>query len=456
MAKRDAALTNIPAEKAVLGALLRAGSPHAFFQVADMLKADMFSVPLHQLVFGAIRDICEEGKKPSRTLLVSRLPEEDESGQSVATFLAVLMKDADEVESALDFAPDVADMAARRRMIRIAEDLAKRARSFDENSTDIAAEAEAAVHEVVSSAAPRRPRRLSDVVSTVMRQARQAREADILPGFTTGLPSLDEILGLIRGDDMGVILGSQGDGKSSLATQIGMHVAMSRPVLMFQLEMSDEAIATRELAAQAKISASEIEEGAMDVWQREQLLEAEQKLQQSEFYIYDEGEMTIRQMKAQALSMKRSQGLGMMIIDQLDKVKSDNKHRDKFERFSEVTRDVKNLAKSLRIPIILLAQRTRGAQRRDDPTPFINDADAPSIERDADWILAPWREENWLRQNRPNEKAGGDALEKWEQRLYRAKDVAKVICLKRRRGEAFEQRTFKWDGALTRFRELDQ
>ncbi len=69
MAKRDTALTNIAAEKAVLGALLRAGSPMPFFQVADMLKADMFSVPLHQLVYGAIRDICEGGKKPSRTLL---------------------------------------------------------------------------------------------------------------------------------------------------------------------------------------------------------------------------------------------------------------------------------------------------------------------------------------------------------------------------------------------------
>lgn len=453
MAKREAALTNIAAEKAVLGAVLR--SEHAYWQVADLLTSAMFSSQVHQQIFGVVRDICEEGRKVSRTLIVSRLPEEDETGQSIPTYIAVLMKDADEVESPLDFAPDIAEMAARRRMVKMGEDLIKQARSFDHNPSDVAAETEAALHDVVHSAAPRRPRRLSTVVSGVIRQAKDARENDVLPGFTTGLPSLDEILGLIRPGDLGVILGSQGDGKSSLAAQIGMHVSMSQPVLMFQMEMTDEDVGARELAAQAGITVGDIQEGALDIWQREKVLEAEQALNKSEFYVYDEAKQTVRQIKAHALSLKRTKGLGMVIIDQLDKIKSETRHRDRFERLAEVTSEVKDLAKFLRLPVILLAQRTRGSQKRDDPKPLINDADAPSIERDADWVIAPWRETNWLLQNPPDFRAGGDKKEEWEFRLARSKKEAKIICLKRRRGEAFEYRQFTWDGALTRFRELD-
>ncbi len=101
---------------------------------------------------------------------------------------------------------------------------------------------------------------------------------------------------------MGVIFGSQGDGKTSLATQIGMHVAISRRCLMFQHEMSDEAIATRSWQRRPRSPHRRSRRARWIFLQREQLLEAEERLKASEFFIYDEGEMTIRQMKAQALA----------------------------------------------------------------------------------------------------------------------------------------------------------
>ncbi|WP_029002750.1 replicative DNA helicase [Azorhizobium doebereinerae] len=451
MAKRESTLVNIPAEKAVIGAVLRSES--AYWQVADLLRADQFYQPIHQQIYGVVRDICEEGKKLSHPLVVSRLPEEDEEGNSLASYLAVLLKNADEVGSPLDFAGDVADMAARRTLVQIADWMSKQARSFDKSPTDIAAEAESGLNDVMHAAAPRRPRRLNDIVHNVLTASNSARDGGSLPGFGTGLLSVDEILGRILPGDLGFILGSQGDGKSALASQIGVHASLSRPVLMFQFEMTDEVQAAREISAASGISVGDLQEGAFDFAQRDSLVVAEQNLKAHDFYIYDQPKQTIRQIRAHCLAMKRTSGLGMVIIDQLDKIKPQGRHKDRFEKMAELTGDLKDLAKDLRVPVVVLAQRTRGAQRRDDPTPHILDADAPSIERDADWVLAVWREESWLRQNRPDQRQGGAKEDEWLAKLRRAANTAKVIVLKRRRGKANEERELAWDGRVTRFRE---
>ncbi len=451
MAKRESTLVNISAEKAVIGAVLRSES--SYWQVADLLRADQFYLPVHQQIYGVVRDICEEGKKLSHPLVVSRLPEEDEEGNSFSSYLAVLLKNADEVGSPLDFAGDVADMASRRMLVKVGDLLAKRARSFEMSPTDIAAEAEAALNDVMHATAPRRPRRLSDAIHTVVSASMRARDGGVLPGFGTGLLSLDEILGRILPGDLGFILGSQGDGKSALAAQIGVHASRSRPVLMLQFEMTEEMQAARELAAASGVSVGDLQEGAFDFAQRDSLMAAEESIKPYDFYIYDEPKQTIRQIRALCLAMKRTFGLGMVIIDQLDKIKAQGRYKDRFEKMAELTGDLKDLAKDLMVPIVVLAQRTRGSQRRDDPTPHILDADAPSIERDADWVLAVWREENWLRQNKPDQRQGAVKEDEWLAKLRRAANTAKVIVLKRRRGKAYEERELIWDGRVTRFRE---
>jgi len=443
------------AEKAVLGALML--SEHAFWQVNDRLRADHFHKKIHQRIFSAIKDVCEEGKKLSQTIVQSRLGDDaEEDGYSIAAYLAVLMTGAEEIDlSVLDFVDQVVDAGERRRLVRIAEQLMKAARTGDKPPIDVAGEAESALLDVMHATAPKRPRRLGELTSSVMRDAFRANDDSAFsPGFDTGLASVDEVLGLILPGDLGFILGSQADGKSSLGAQIGMQAAKTCPVLTFQLEMTAEQQAARELAAASGISVGLIQEGGFDLMGQELIATANQALRDVPFFIHDEGKLTIRQMRAQCLAMKRTTGLGMVIIDQLDKIRSESKHRDRFERLAEVTGDLKGLAKELGVPVITLAQRTRGAQRRDDPTPMIDDADAPSIERDGDWVLAVWRRENWLRKNRPNAKAGGEAMDAWEGEMSRARGRADVICLKRRRGQAFEQRGLKWNGPLTRFEEI--
>jgi len=442
---------NLAAERAVIGACLK--SDEAFWSIADKLRADQFFAPLHQQIFSVIRDICTEGRL-SLSLVASRLPAEDEEGRSMMSYLAVLLKDAEDVGSPDDFVPDIADAAARRQLMALSEVIAKAVRAGEKTPMDIASEASTAILDVMHVASPKRPRRIGEVTRSVARDSRAAQEREVLPGFGTGMPSLDEILGRILPGDLIFLLGSQGDGKSAMAMQVGMHAALSRPVLLIQMEMTAEQVGARELAAASGVTVGDIQEGAFNFAERDALMAAEAAMDRPDMMLLDDPRYTVRQVRAHAIAMKRTMGLGMIIIDQLDKLKPEGRYKDRFERLAEITADLKVLAKDLQVPVLCLAQRTRGGQRRDDPTPQILDADAQSIERDGDIVLAVWRRESWLHQNKPNKNAGGEAWEKWEHEVARASGVAQVITLKHRRKKPFEERTLKWVGKLTRFEEM--
>lgn len=448
-------ISNVVAEQAVLGAIIR--SPQVYWQVADDLRAEYFTLPTHRDVFTAIREISEAGQRVTMVALEARLPSQDADGILASSYLAVLLKTAEDAGNAIDFAGHISEAANRRKLVAIGKALVRAGESGEKASIDVAAEAEVHILEVMHVSAPKRARRLSESVQKVLTQSGQVqRDKTFRAGLNTGIGSLDEILGLMLAGDSGYIMASQGDGKSSMLAQILAHNARNGyPALMFQMEMSDEQIAARELAAAANISVASINEGNYRVDEWDILQDAAETLKQPEMWILDAPELTIRQIKSHALALKRTVGLGIIGIDQLDKVKAEGRHRDRFERLAEVTRDIKTLAKQLDVPVITLAQRTRGAQRRDDPTPTILDADAPSIERDADWAIGLWRKENFLRLNKPRNGAQAE-WDKWQAEMYACKELAEVICLKRRRGKAFEERKLKWDGAITRFAELPQ
>jgi len=240
---------------------------------------------------------------------------------------------------------------------------------------------------------------------------------------------------------------------SSLGAQVGMNVAKGgAPVLMVQMEMSDEQIAARELAQLSGLSVTKIQVGGFEFDDYDRLRSANDALVASNFWILECDQLSLAQIESQILTMKRLHGCALVIVDQLDKIKADGKHRDKFERLAEVTKGLKSISKRLKIPIICLAQRTRGAQRRDNPTPSILDADAPSIERDADLCIAVFRKYSWLMQNKPSfGPKYQEEMDKWNLERDACVNEAEIICLKRRRGKAFEQRKFTWDGAFTRF-----
>lgn len=437
-------------EKNLIGCLLR--SPHEWWAVNDTVSAEMFQTGPHRDIYAAIRDLAERGRKVTITALQANLPEEYENAGPTIGILMALKESAQEAGSATDYAPFLAERSALKRLDALADWLKKETRKGEKTAEDVSAEAGLRLQAIMAASTTLRPIKLGEVVKQVARQPKAGQE--VSSGLTTGLAPLDEILGIILGGDLGCILASQGDGKSALAAQIGCHVASSgRPVLYIQLEMSSEQMGARELAAASGLSVAQIHERAFDAFQAETVADAEKALQSPEFFILDSDEITVRQMQSQCMNMQRQGGLSLVIIDQLDKIKAEGKHKDRFERFAELTRDLKKMAKALRVPVIVLAQRTRGAQRRDDPKPSVLDADAVSLDRDCDWVLALWQKASHLRLNPPDERSGTEARANWETKIRQAQGVAEIVMLKHRRRRAHQERMLRFDGAVMRFRE---
>lgn len=242
---------------------------------------------------------------------------------------------------------------------------------------------------------------------------------------------------------------------TALAAQIAMRAAQRVNVLFFQLEMQDEDMGRRMLAAESGLSVSEIEEGQFDFAAFDKLITAQRKIENSKLFIDDRPRLKMAQIRSRSQAMKNSSGLGMVLVDHLRLVQADGKVSDQYERTEYVTGSLKSLAKELKVPLICLAQRTRSSQGRDDPMPRISDFfGGGSIEQDADGIVALWRRDLWLRQREPrhNDEKGHDA---WLKDIENCRNIIEAINLKRRRGGSMERRRFNWDGPATRLREIN-
>lgn len=438
-------------ERNFIGCLLR--SPFDIWQVHESVTPDCLTVGYHRDIYNAIIKLAARGNV-SITALQANLPEEyAEAGPTIAILMA-LKESALEAGSVTDYAPFLAERSAMRKLDALSDWLKKETRKTDKTSEDISAEAGLRLNAILLSASTQKPRAIGEIAEKVTQQANNAQMADVAEGITSGISSLDEILGALLPGDLGFVIASQADGKSALSAQIGMNAARHNcPVLYVQMEMSPEQMGARELAKLSGMSVAQIHEGAMDAFQWDNLVSAQRALADVPFYVLDMEEATVRQIRAQCLAMQRNGGLGLVIIDQLDKLKPEGKYRDRFEAYKEVTRDLKRMTKGLGIPGICLAQRTRSAQRRDDPTPHVLDADIPSIERDADWIIGLWRRENFLQMNRPDHRGGEEAKARWETEIHACRGLAEAITLKHRRRKAFRQCRMHFEGQTMQFSE---
>jgi len=439
-------------EKMFLGCLLR--SPHEFWQVNEMVTADCLSLTHHRDIFTAIRDLSERGRQVTITSLQSVLPEEFDEAGPVEAILWALKESASEAGSATDYSGTLSERLARKRLGQLSDWVKKQSEKLERSAEEIAADAAVKLQTIMANVAPNRPVKLSDITKRVVSFSTNAAEKDIMPGFTTGLAGLDEMTGLLMAGDFIGIIGALGDGKSALLAQIGKHIARAKPVLACSNEMSEEQNGTRAVAGESGMSVREIREGAYDFVGADAVHAAQKRLEALQYHLYTDPRMSVRGIRVRAMQMKQTIGLGAITVDGLKRLRTETKHRDKWDRMEEITGELKAMAIELGVPVLLAVQRTRSARRRDDAIPQLDDADAPTLETDADVVLGVWREESWLMMNKPNPKAGGEAWDEWEGKIRRAKNVAKIIALKVRSGKPFEQREFKWNGPATRMEDL--
>ena len=373
----------------------------------------------------------------------------------MAQYLARLAAEATTVLNAADYGQAIYDLAIRRNLILVGEEMVQVAYESDVEMTPVK-QIEKVEGELFQLAVKGRYdggfQNFSSALSASIQMAGEAYQRDGgLSGVATLLDDLDRQMGGLQKSDLIILAGRPAMGKTSLATNIAFNVAKSWKgevtpdghnkttnggiVGFFSLEMSSEQLATRILAEQAEISSSDIRRGRIHDSQFSKLVDVSNMMSKLPLYIDDTGGISVAQLAARARRLKRQKGLDFLVIDYLQLLTGSSKasSQNRVQELTEITTTLKALAKELEVPIVALSQLSRQVESRDDKHPQLADLrESGSIEQDADVVLFVYREEYYLKNKEPKE--GTPEHMTWQGEMEKVHGKAEVIIAKQRHG----------------------
>lgn len=444
---------NIEAEQALLGAILV--NNDAYYVVHDFLTAEHFFEPLHRTIFGKLSEMIRMGKIATPVTIKTFLPANDRVGDmTVAQYLARLAAEATTVINASDYGRAIYDLALRRSLIRIGEDMVNVAfdAPLDMEPKQQIEESERRLFELAETGRYDGGfQSFTDAMALAIEMAGAAKDRDGgLSGISTGIREMDRKLGGLQSSDLIILAGRPAMGKTSLATNIAFNIAAAYEpaeqadgtfkaanggvVGFFSLEMSAEQLATRIISEQSEVSSSKIRRGNITDAEYAKLVACTEMMQKAPLYIDQTGGISIAQLAARARRLKRQRGLDVMVIDYVQLMQGSSKNSgNRVQEITEITTGLKALAKELSVPIIALSQLSRQVESREDKRPQLSDLrESGSIEQDADVVMFVYRDEYYLQNKEP--KAGSIEHETWRRELEAARGKAEVIIAKQRHG----------------------
>ncbi|WP_313522351.1 replicative DNA helicase [Shinella sp.] len=464
---------NVEAEQALLGAILV--NNDAYYRVSDFLKPIHFNEPLHRKIYELAGDTIRMGKIATTITLKTHLPSDSKVGDlTIPQYLARLAAEAVTIINAEDYGRAIYDLALRRSLINIGEDMVNIAYDapLDMPPQTQIEDAERRLFELAETGRYDGGfQSFNDAVALAIDMAGQAFERDgSLSGISTGIHSLDGRMGGLQRSDLIVLAGRPGMGKTSLATNIAYNIAAAYEpeiqadgsykaknggvVGFYSLEMSSEQLATRIISEQTEVSSSKIRRGDISEADFEKLVACSQMMQKVPLYIDQTGGISIAQLSARARRLKRQRGLDCLVVDYIQLMTGSGKSSDnRVQEITQITTGLKALGKELNVPIIALSQLSRQVESREDKRPQLSDLrESGSIEQDADVVLFVFREEYYVKNLEPRDEFD-PKYEEWKMKFEAVKGTADVIIAKQRHGPTGTVK-LAFQSEFTRFTDL--
>jgi replicative DNA helicase len=468
-----AAPHNIDAEQALIGAVLV--NNEAFYRVSDFLEPQHFFEPIHQKIYELAGSLVRAGKVATPITLKTFLPGDlDIAGMTVSQYLARLAAEATTVINAEDYGRTVYDLAIRRALIVIGEDMVNVAYDapVDLAPRNQIEDTEKRLYELAETGRYDGGfQRFAQALTTAVDMAARAYQRDgRLSGLATGLRDLDRRMGGLQHSDLVILAGRPGMGKTALATNIAYNVAKAWQghvradgriessnggiVGFFSLEMSAEQLATRIISEQTKIPSHRIRRGEIETSDFDNIAAIAREMETIPLYIDETGGLSIAQLAARARRLKRQRGLDLLVVDYIQLLQGSSRRAQegRVQEVTEITTNLKALAKELNVPILALSQLSRQVENRDDKRPQLSDLrESGSIEQDADVVMFVFREEYYLANKEP--RPGTPEYTKWQTELAAAHGKAEVIIGKQRHGPTGTAK-LQFEADVTRFSDL--
>ncbi len=385
------------AEKSVLGAVLI--DPNSMNIVAPLLKPHYFYLPEHQKIFAAMISLFEKQKPVDIVTLKDELKKQKQLKEiGGAKYLSELIDSVPTSAYIEHYAQIVKDMHIRRKIISISSELVQKAfeetgdvkKLLDNAETEIFALSQEHVHREFLP--------LRDILDeSFERLEKFLKSGSKYRGIPTGFTDLDKKLAGMQPSNLIILAARPGLGKTSLALNIALHVAMheKKTVGFFSLEMSKEELSDRLTVSFADIDAWKLKTGVLSDEDHSKILEAIAVLSELPIHIDDTPGISIVEMRTKARKLKLEKGLDLVIVDYLQLADAGRRFDSRVQEVSFISQGLKNLARELQIPVLALSQLSRAVEQRGRKKPQLSDLrESGSIEQDADVVMFLYTEDD--------------------------------------------------------------
>lgn len=294
------------------------------------------------------------------------------------------------------YAKLVKEKATLRRVIADLSDSLSSAYQGDVSISDIIAQTEKSMLDISNQNTGTGFRNVADILDTHMQMVETRSQTDgVVTGLSTGFVGLDKITTGLHEDNLIILAARPAMGKTALALNIAQYIAVKekKPVAIFSLEMGAENLIERMLASEGMVEGYHLKTGNLSVEEWSRLVHAQGNLYDAPIFVDDTAGIRISEIRSKARKLAQEMGgLGVIIIDYLQLI-TGSKGENRQQVVSEISRELKILAKDLKVPVIALSQLSRAVEQRQDKRPMLADLrESGSIEQDADIVAFLYRE----------------------------------------------------------------
>ncbi|MEG1255538.1 replicative DNA helicase [Clostridium sp.] len=382
---------SMEAEQVVLGVIIN--DKEKIYEVEDILNLEDFYYENHREIYRGVLNLRTRDTEIDLITLSEELRTRGilEKCNGI-TYLSELSNSASYLNNIRNYSEIIIDKASRRKVIKACM------KAIDESHKDSLVEQvveglEDNIHKAYSSVAMEEMEPIMDTLQDTIThiEGRYLGKKEI-EGIPTGYKALDKVTSGLQPGDLVIIAARPSMGKTALALNIAQYVSKEAKVGLFSLEMSKNQLMQRMLAAKCLIPLSNIKSGKLTEANIQKLMEGAANLAERKIFI-DDTSTTIANIRGKAKTLKHKEGLDVLIIDYLQLIESVGVSNSREQEVAKISRELKRMAKSLKITVIALAQLSRASESRRDPRPMLSDLrESGSIEQDADIVIFPYRE----------------------------------------------------------------
>ena len=402
---------NIEAEQAVLGAIFL--NTDALADAMEYVEADDFYRRAHQILFQAMVNLNNDGEAIDvltvQNYLTTNNQLDDVGG---VAYIAELATSVPTAANAGYYAKIVEEKSMLRRLISTATNIITQANNGDDDVPSLLDSAERQIMDVSERRNRSGFREIKDVLNETLSDIdRLSQQSEDITGLPTGYREFDKMTAGLQPDNLMILAARPAVGKTAFALNIAQNVATSTDtsVAIFSLEMSAESLVNRMLCAEGSINANHLRTGQLDEGEWQNLIVAMGALSNTSIFIDDTPGIKMAEIRAKCRRLAKEKGnLGLVVIDYLQLIEGSNKE-SRQQEVSEISRQLKKLAKELSVPILALSQLSRGVEQRQDKRPVLSDIrESGSIEQDADIVAFLYRDDYYERGESKSEENGDD------------------------------------------------